>query len=51
MKSVTFIKLTEKERLAMVRTEEALEELIERVCAYQAKATFDDFKKISFLFS
>ena len=23
--------------------EEALEELIERVCAYQAKATFDDF--------
>ena len=31
MKSVTFIKLTEKERLAMIRTEEALEELKEHV--------------------
>ena len=31
MKSVTFIKLTEKERLAMIRTEEAFEELKEHV--------------------
>ena len=31
MKSVTFIKLTDKERLAMIRTEEALEELKEHV--------------------
>lgn len=31
MKSVTFIKLTDKERLAMIRTEEALEELAEHV--------------------
>lgn len=31
MKSVTFIKLTEKESLAMVRTEEALEELKDHV--------------------
>lgn len=31
MKSVTFIKLTDKERLAMIRTEEALEELQEHV--------------------
>lgn len=31
MKSVTFIKLTEKERLAMIRTEEVLEELKEHV--------------------
>ena len=31
MKSVTFIKLTEKESLAMTRTEEVLEELKEHV--------------------
>lgn len=33
MKSVTFIKLTEKESLAMMRAEEALEELKEHVNA------------------
>ena len=31
MKSVTFIKLTEKEMLAMIRAEEALEELKDHV--------------------